>query len=817
MQITQSIAKVVIKAICVIVIISCYSGKSYGQELEEEFPDATETTVDSLTKIIKINNQYAFQRGDSTFAVDSYDKISKFNRTQFLVIKGNKRGLTNDVGEIIIPIKYEVISYLNQDHSTDILVKKGKKYGLMDENGKVILPIRYKEIHYGNSSSKLYLVTDKKEELHLLLGGKLEPFTGIEKITFFKNSAVFSKDEKFGVIHNGAITIQPEYDQVEVKTDGSTTAPLLNKTYFRNYYPKDLHCVVVMQGEKKGLANVNGEIIYKPQFDAIEFDYNHGFFTLIKGNKWGVYFPKSNTKIEAIYDRIFPHKTKYLKLFKKGKQGVINHAGETILPCIFSSIEQQLNGNLLVVKNRKIGLYNSVGKVIFPVEHDDISANRYLEDSYRVTRNGRSGVISPNAVIVPIQFDKVTEFGSYFIVEKADSVGVYNFKGEQIQEPTNGWVQQSNTPRSDLTYISINNHLDIVDQYGQSVLNDSLITYRYIRNSSNLFSPESENVTAAFVGVQNKNGKWGVFEEIKSKLVIPVVYDKIIQKLDLETATYFIVKKGNKMGVVNSANEILIPFEYQSLSFSEVSAKYISDLWEVNVVAKKNNKYGLIDLENTVMIPFQYNDLVKISFEPIYKAKTNSFYIVVNSNNQRVFEGKFDQVGVFENAQVLTFKNGKMRAINKAGNYQTDAKPMTYHQGYRTFKALKNALVNGLNSKHDSALLDFANKITPSKHLLYLFSKISHRNAYVEYLSPKKISKRYYEVLLKIKSKWSAGSYSKNKLTNVDDYTTFDGRVYSNYRNEEITYGMRELNWILNDAVRLDGFWMSTFFLKHSF
>lgn len=797
--------------------VFCYSVKLEAQVLEEEFPNPVEKTINSATKIIKINEEYALQKGDSTFAKGVYDKISRFNQSQFLVIKGNKRGLINDTGELIIPIKYGAISYLNQDHSTDILVKKGKKCGLMDEKGKIILPIKYKKIHYGNSSSKLYLVTDKKEELHLLLGSKLEPFTGIEKITFFKNVAVFIKDKKFGVIHNGAITIQPKYDKIEVKTDASKNAPLLNKTYFRNQYAKDLQCVVIVQDGKKGLVSANGETIYEPQFDAIEFDYNHGYYSLIKGNKWGAYFPKSNIKIETVYDRILPHKTTYLKLLKKGKQGIINYDGKTILPCIFSSIEEQLTGNLLVVKNRKIGLYNGLGKVVFPVEYDDISANRYLENSYRVTRNGRTGVINPNTTIVPIQFDKITEFGNYFIVEKADSVGMYNFKGEQIQEPTSGWMQHSNTPRSDLTYISINNHLNIVDQYGQSVLNDSLIAYQYIRNSSNLFSPESENVTAAFVGVQSKNGKWGVLEEIESKLVIPVIYDKIIQKLDLKIATYFIVKKGDKMGVINSANEILIPLKYQNLSFNEVSAKYISDSWEVNVVAKKNNKYGLIDLENTIMIPFQYNDLVKISFDDIYKAKTNASYIVINSNNQHIFEGKFDQIGVFENAQVLTFKSGKMRVINKAGNYQTDAKPMTYHQGYRTFKALKNALVNGLNSKNNAALLNFANKITPSKHLLYLFSKISHRNAYVEYLSPKKISKRYYEILLKIKSKWNAGPYSKSKLTNVDDYTTFDGRVYSNYRNEEETYGMRELNWILKDAVRLDGFWMSTFFLKHSF
>jgi hypothetical protein len=237
----------------------------------------------------------------------------------------------------------------------------------------------------------------------------------------------------------------------------------------------------------------------------------------------------------------------------------------------------------------------------------------------------------------------------------------------------------------------------------------------------------------------------------------------------------------------------------------------------VKIAAKKKKAFGLIDLSNNVLIPFEYEHLSQISFRSIYKAKTKAGYMLINDENEVINSGPFDQVGDFNKRIALTFKGDSMRIINEACQLISEAKPMHYHEGFRTFESLKLALINSLNSKHDELLLDFAQQITPSKHMLFLFSKISHTYAYVEYLSPKTICERYLEVLLEVKRRWNETDYDQNKLVKIEDYSTFEGLVFTNQRTEETTYGMRELEWLLRDAIRLDGFWVSTFFMKSSF
>ncbi|NOQ74595.1 MAG: hypothetical protein GQ574_21465 [Crocinitomix sp.] len=818
MQITQSIANALIRSMCLVVF--CCSGFVYGQEEELlEFP-VESAPKKGETIITRVDGAYALKRDDSTFVVGDYNRIEKLSNRAFLVKTEGKCGLINEDGLLIIPLKYSSIAYINKKHSNDLLIKKGNKYGLMNDSGDLLLPTKYCEIYYGNSFSKLYLVRDKKGRLQLLMGAKPELLTGIDKLTFFKDGALIEKAGKFGFIHQGTLTIQPEYDGIEVEMSTKSATHLANDSYYKSLTQNAIHAVVVEKDGKKELYKVNGGNVFDTDLDEIKFDNLRKVYTVKRGDKWGAYIPIYDTKIDLIYDRVYLFGMDRLSPIKDGKQGVIDYSGKTIIPCAYSSVQEQLTGDFIVKNGGKSGLISKSGEAIFPVEYDKIEkifSNRKLYNHYHVARNGLVGIIMPGEIIVPIAFKTILEKADYFIVEKAGLFGIYNFEGLEILAPIYDKVFESRTNKSNIIITRKGKELALVNQSKNPILLDHLKTIRYINNSYNLNNSASENKTTAFLGVQSENGKWGVFEELKPKLVVPIIYDEIIQRLDLEKSTYFIVMQDNKMGVINSKNEILIPIEYQSLDFDNVSAQTITEPFEVNIVAKKNGKYGLIDLENNTMIPFKYHHLAKISFDDIYKAKTKTTYRVINSNNEKIFETEFDNIGIFEKETALTFKAGKMRVINQSGTYITDAKPMTYHQGYRTFEALKIDLINALNSKSNAQLSDFAHKITPSKHMLYLYSKSSHTKAYLEYSSPKKIGKRYYEVLLEIKGAWNSGSFDHKKLTKVEDYTYFSGKFYSNSLKIYEDYGSRELGWILSDAVRLDGFWVSTFFLKHRF
>jgi len=61
-----------------------------------------------------------------------------------------KRGLIDKKGKVILPIKYESITYFESEdgHIDPELIKIGLdyKYGLLDERGKIILPAEYDHI-----------------------------------------------------------------------------------------------------------------------------------------------------------------------------------------------------------------------------------------------------------------------------------------------------------------------------------------------------------------------------------------------------------------------------------------------------------------------------------------------------------------------------------------------------------------------------------------------------------------------------------------------------------------------------------------------
>ncbi|MFT5818865.1 MAG: hypothetical protein ACI8ZM_000086 [Crocinitomix sp.] len=554
-------------------------------------------------------------------------------------------------------------------------------------------------------------------------------------------------------------------------------------------------------------------------YDRITRFSRQGYLVKIE-DKCGLTDNKGTLIIPVEYDFIYKRITGFVTVKKDGKEGLINYNGEIIFPCEYDKIKLSDKKYILLIKAGKMGLYSKTGIEILPMKYDFIepfNVSVLSSSHYLVKENNLTGIVTSRSIIVPSKFDEVYESNGFFVVSSGDFVGLYNIDGQVLLPTVYDRIYHTVNRRSNIMIVEKDQDLGIIEIEGKQHLMGELRTIRYIQNSEKLNSPYTPNRFKLYLSVQGKNDKWGVFEEYNSALKIPLIYDAIVQKLDLPTATYFIVQKDKKMGVVNSSNDILIPFDYEELKFNFMRPPFTETESDVTIVAKTKNNYGLIDLANKILIPFEYDCLSRISLGDIYKAKTKAGYALINSKNEIINAGPFDQVGDFDKGVALTFKDDEMRQINESCQLISEAKPMRYHEGFRSFEALKLALINSLNSKDEELLLDFAQKITPSKHILFLFSKITHTYAYVEYLSPSTLSKRYYEVLLEAKKRWSETEYDQNKLIAIEDYTVFEGRVFTNQRTEETTFGMRELEWILRDAVRMDGFWVSTFFLKHSF
>ena len=771
-----------------------------------------------FAEIVIKDGLYGFENNDSIFDLGVYQRIEDFTDNTYLIYKAGKYGLANEQGVLFVDPIYDSIRMDSYYFSSAFYVEKKNKHGALNDSGAVILPLNYSHLHYANNVSKLFLAEDKSGRISLLSGIKPKKIE-VDGAVFYENLAIFKRDGKFGVIHDGKITVPSIYDSIYSETISKSPSAIEAAPHFKNGGYSTITELIIIKDGKKGIIKPNDEVVFPAQFDLIKYSRKK-YYLVKKGDKVGAYVVKNDFKIPVEFEHITPQLAGCFTVTKDGKHGLIKLSGEAVFPCEYDKIKPYYYDQIMVTKQGKQGLYDKDGKEILPIKYDEIDRLRKdpdLTTYYLVKENGRAGIITPASTIVPIKFDHVYERNDFFIVTLADLVGLYNLKGEEFLPPSYNQIYHTVNKGTNIMVAEKDGKLGIIDRQGNQHLMGGLNAIHYIRNSENLNSPSTPNKSESFLRVQNEMGKWGVFDEFNPALITPIVYDRIVQKLDLTKSSYFIVEKDKKMGVINSKNEMLIPIKYDELNFNFMRPPFTDTQAEVKIVAKLKKNYGLIDLKENILVPFEYNCLAKISFSGLYKAKKKSGYSIINSKNEVILEGPLCQVGDFDNGIALIFKEDKMRVINENCQIIAEAKPMTYHKGFRSFQALKNDLVNCLNSKEDADLMDFAIKISPSEHILFLFSKLTRTYAYLEYLSPSTISKRYYEVLLQIKRQWNKSNYDHNKLIGVEDYTIFEGRVFTNQRTEEPTFGMRELEWILRDAVRMDGFWISTFFLKHRF
>jgi len=82
--------------------------------------------------------------------IDNKADGTRVERVMLKVTKGNKQGLIDENGKVIIPVKYDQIETAGGGFLT---VKQNGKYGLMNVKGKEILPFKYDRIYvFGDMS-----------------------------------------------------------------------------------------------------------------------------------------------------------------------------------------------------------------------------------------------------------------------------------------------------------------------------------------------------------------------------------------------------------------------------------------------------------------------------------------------------------------------------------------------------------------------------------------------------------------------------------------------------------------------------------------
>ncbi len=217
-----------------------------------------------------------------------------------------------------------------------------------------------------------------------------------------------------------------------------------------------------------------------------------------------------------------------------------------------------------------------------------------------------------------ISFEEAYPFiGKSALIKKNGKYGIIDLNGNYLIEPT--YENYSLPPYEDEAYLIIFSDELTFD------LNSGT-------NNENGYTICEESAVPDFIAFKNKNNKYGIKKQHSNEIIIEAKYDSIIDM----NFDFFIVKLDNKIGVIDTKGQTIIPLDYTQVTFSR--GMYYS--FSETIGFKRGNNWTYFDLPTS---------------EP--KAMLSSQYKCVKMHDLLLE----NSIGIFEQDKGLNilFKNGK--------------------------------------------------------------------------------------------------------------------------------------------------------------
>ncbi len=188
----------------------------------------------------------------------------------------------------------------------------------------------------------------------------------------------------------------------------------------------------------------------------------------------------------------------------------------------------------------------------------------------------------------------------------------------------------------------------------------------------------------------DSNGKMGMVDT-NFKLAIPLVYDK--KSASIRDGYFFYKRRGSlvmlvnlndRPGIINEQNDIIVPFEYDSISINyfPYQSKYI--------LVIKNGMKGVVDLNKQITISCNYDD-IRATYDSQFIVKNKNGYGLLGENNKVIIPCQYDNITLEGNNSVLGYKIEKNGLFGWCDYHGKWILPLKYDQKIRL---LTNSLIS---------------------------------------------------------------------------------------------------------------------------
>ena len=486
-----------------------------------------------------------------------------------------------------VQLFYEIEEITEINYAT--LVHEGK-YGVIDKTGNIVVEPTYDAIQIPNPSKPVFVCignynketkqyqtkvfNDKNEQLFQEYETiEVIPIeTNIETTPYEKNTLIYKKDGKYGLINlDGKEITKPIYEEI-------------SSIHYKE------GTFAVKQDGKLGVINLKGKVVIKPEYETITSD---NYYNETTQNKTTGFIVSKKTENGYRY-------------------GYVNYRGQVILKTEYTELERvteianEKEIFFIAFKEGQAGLLKG-RKVILNYEYEDIQYSS-SNDIFVVQRNSKQGVISKEgATIVNTEYDSIVFGGMYINAKKGNTLYLFDLNGASVDSKEIISKIQTDNPNYFIT-VDQNDIYSIVDKE-ENILVDN--NYSYIE-----YLPGDYFIVA-------RDGKNGVID-ISGKSVIDLAYTSIFhlndtgllqaEKIETKTIDLYSASMHKIDGMDNATietgdNYIMIAsdedFAYYDFSGNKLNAK---DIFPNNqLYAKKiNDKWGFVDSDGNMVIENQY-------------------------------------------------------------------------------------------------------------------------------------------------------------------------------------------------------------------
>lgn len=532
------------------------------------------------------------------------------------------------------------------------VVKEGNKKGLSDENGKTVIPIRYDDLGWSQGRADVYhkvigyregslwgLIDVSNEKVCEPLFYHLIPYT--DRLLIASRRMGKSRELVYGLINT-----RGEQEQAF--------------RYLRLTRHHDQLIATVAKGQQPafGVIDQRGRAVLGFQYSSIRA-VAPARYAVHRGQQAALFTTEGEALTAFRYDSISQFRGQLAITYQRGRQGLIDRQGKERLPNQYQTIEITDDRTVWVMPFRQWKAYTQANKVISTYSFEDfqpVGVNLYrvkigtaetfvdsqgevvVPERWQVARlhkkfavltdHGKYGVLRndttlENRIVVPIEYDSVRVDHHYIVAGK---------KGIRAGNACFGW--------------------QLFDQRGKLL---SPYTYQAVGDlSEQLFA------------VKRKN-HWG-YADTTGQEVIACQYLAAAPFADGRASVDFI----DGQGVIDTAGRWVVkPFKRNGAQLHLSRVNDALYLFRTEAHRYESPQYGLIDQQGHER--YQTTHELIDNGHSVWERDESGRYGLISYTGQRLLETRYDTVSGLQEEKIYVYeRDGKFGILSRKGDVLQD-------------------------------------------------------------------------------------------------------------------------------------------------